>query len=676
MSLTPQQLHQKNMNFFARHYKVIHNHLVALKHDEYELLFDAATGDADVKFRGQLTYKGSAKTQAEHDYQAFLHTCAPGNSFRSMQGVRPSLFYLPRTAHTFIASVLSKHVHEDTKLNDTWPIPDFYPQVVVMGIGLGMHITKLLTQHKVHNVILYESDFTMLLMSTFVTDWEELYRIQSKPGHTLTILTGRKEQGRQIVLGALAARAPHFPLSTQFLIHNNNHEYVEIAKAAHATRHLIPPSWGQYDDEINQTNHIVQNLTRGIQLVPEAHKFSITKPVIVVGAGPSLDRHIESIKALRDHYLIFSAGSAITALIEHDIVPDLHVELESDYLTYKKLAQSRHAEAIRKIPLCAAVQCSPYLFDMFDEHVAFIKDSLYSAAVLEPKKANRLKHATPTCTNTAAAIAAHFKAPEIRLIGVDFGYYELAEHHSKASLYFEDSKIGQMLNSEMEKVNKEEKAKLLTRPGYNGPVKTYWVFDLARESIERLISVHRDVLFINHSDGAVIKGCLRDAELDAPRKKSTKINNKEMIGDLLTSGSSVNESHTKQLHREILKCQATIQEVVDKALSERLTYDPIEYVSRKSNVVNTALLSSDRSSDGINTLISGSVRQYMYMGLSTVLMLPTSEAKQQFAQDWVANFPKLLATIKRESDAIYSQTKNSMAKERLELTILDSLPKG
>lgn len=674
MALTPQQLHQKNMNFFATHYKTIHDHLIRLKHDEYELLLDSSSGDADVKFRGQLTYNGSAKRQAELDYEAFLHTCAPGQAYRSMQAVRPSLFYLPRTAHSFISSILSKHVQEDSDLNVTWPIPDFYPQVVVMGIGLGLHITKLLTNHKVHNVILYEPDFTMILMSTFVTDWEELYRIQRKPGHSLTILTGRKEQGRQIVLSALAARAPHFPLSTQFFIHNSQPEYVEIAKAAHATRHLIPPSWGQYDDELNQTNHIVQNLAKGIHLIPGVEQFTFDKPVIVVGAGPSLDRHIESIKSLRENYLVFSAGSAITALIEHDIIPDLHVELESDYLTYKKLAQSRHADAIRNIPLCAAIQCSPFLFEMFDRHIAFIKDSLYSAAVLEPNKSNRLRHATPTCTNTAAALAAHFKAPEIRLIGVDLGYYELSEHHSKASLYYEDSKIGKMLNSAMDKVNNDDKTELITKPGYKGTVKTYWVFDLARESIERLISIHRDVLFINHSDGAIIKGCLRDEELDPPRKSTVNSENSALISELLLAGQPVNQTHTKALHRQILNCQAEIQKVVEKTFAEPREDDPIEYISRTSSTINSALLKSDRKSDGIGTLISGTVRQYMYMGMSTILMLPSAAARVKFSRDWSTHFPILLSTIKRESDAIYRQSKISQAKERLTLTILEPLP--
>ncbi|MFY0665854.1 MAG: motility associated factor glycosyltransferase family protein [Natronospirillum sp.] len=675
MSLTPQQLHQKNMNFFASNYKVIHDHLIRLKHHEYELLIDAASGDADVKIRGQLLYKGSGKNQAEIDYQAFINSCGEGRLSQSMEAVRPSLYAIPRTAHTFISNFLSQYVQEDSPINTAWPIPSFYPQVVVMGIGLGLHITKFLANHHVHNLILFESDFTMILMSTFVTDWEDIYKQQSKPGHSLTILTGRKEQGRQAVLRCLATRAPHFPLSTHFFIHNSNLDYLQIAKAAHRTRHLIPPSWGQYDDEINQTNHIVQNLKNGIRLIPDKSEFKLSKPVIVVGAGPSLDRHFEKIKELRDSYLVFSAGSAITALLEQNIVPDLHVEIESDYLTYKKLSESSHSETIKKIPLCAAVQCSPFLFEMFEQKIAFVKDSLYSAPVLEPIETNLLRFATPTCTNTAASLAAHFMAPEVRLLGVDLGYYDTKQHHSKSSLYFEDSDIGKELNAAMDKVN-SVKSNQLTRAGYNGPIQTYWVFDLARESLERLIQSKRDVLFINHSDGAVIQGCLRDVILDAPRRKQeNSMFHDDIIHGLLNNGNSLTYDDASRLHTEVIKIQNHLFAVIDKALKEKVSGDPTEYISRKSGVINSALLNTERKTSGVSIILSGTIRQYLYMGLSTILMTQNEEMKKPFAIDWKKNLITLLKLIQSETDAIFKQSPDSKYLERLNVSIMDPIAK-
>ncbi|MFC3853371.1 6-hydroxymethylpterin diphosphokinase MptE-like protein [Salinispirillum marinum] len=672
MSALLQELHQKNMNFFATHYPAIHQKLIGIDHSEYEILIDSDRGDVDVRVKGQLYYSGSAMKEVELEYSDFLFRSGVGKRQVSMERLRPGDFNLPRTAHQFIDRLVARHSDPAKDEKSDWQVPAFYPQVVVLGVGLGLHITNLLDQHIIHSLVVYESDLAMILMSTFVTDWEELFKKQYGEGRSLTILNIDIEEGDKQIWNFLQNTAPHFPLCTIFYNHNQNKDTYKIAQSIISQRHLFMPSWGQYDDEINQTNHIIRNLQKSLRVIPEKNSFKINKPVIVVGSGPSLDRHIEKIKELRSNYLIFSAGSSITSLLANDITPDLHVEIESDYLTYKKLSESKYHNEIRKIPLCAAVQCSPFLFDFFEQSVAFFKEELPSSAVLEPDVNNRLRYATPTCTNTALSIAIHFQAPEVRLIGLDLGYYQLDQHHSKSSVYYDDSDMGKKLSKNMDKLNNEKKNMKMVQ-GYKGTVFTYWVFDFARKSIERLISITKDTLVINHSDGAVIKDCLREEELTPPKEKINSKASKEAWEDLLTSGKKLHINDLNKLHTKTLAMEDELIEFIQKSIIEPVT-DPVDYMSRKSFIINKEIIKLEKKHGKLCMTISGTLRQYIYLGLSLVLMTRETERQLAFANDWRISFRKLLLTIRKETDDIFKQNQASKSEDRLTLSILEPLP--
>ncbi|MBR5732365.1 MAG: motility associated factor glycosyltransferase family protein [Lachnospiraceae bacterium] len=51
-------------------------------------------------------------------------------------------------------------------------------------------------------------------------------------------------------------------------------------------------------------------------------------PVIIVSAGPSLDKNIELLKKAKGHSLIFAVDTAMKYLMQHDIMPDLGITVE------------------------------------------------------------------------------------------------------------------------------------------------------------------------------------------------------------------------------------------------------------------------------------------------------------------------------------------------------------
>jgi hypothetical protein len=71
------------------------------------------------------------------------------------------------------------------------------------------------------------------------------------------------------------------------------------------------------------------NMMRATALQKLFDRFEKT-PIIVVAAGPSLDKNVRYLKTFRDRIMIVAVGTALKKLEKHGVVPDLAVALESN----------------------------------------------------------------------------------------------------------------------------------------------------------------------------------------------------------------------------------------------------------------------------------------------------------------------------------------------------------
>ena len=81
----------------------------------------------------------------------------------------------------------------------------------------------------------------------------------------------------------------------------------------------------------NASRNVITNLPmlQNANLVDDLKKIlPIDVPVIIVAAGPSLDKNIEELKRAKGHCLIFAVDTAMKYLLAHDIMPDLGITIE------------------------------------------------------------------------------------------------------------------------------------------------------------------------------------------------------------------------------------------------------------------------------------------------------------------------------------------------------------
>lgn len=71
------------------------------------------------------------------------------------------------------------------------------------------------------------------------------------------------------------------------------------------------------------------NMTKGIPLKRLYRKENADIPVILVSAGPSLEKNVEDLKEAKGHALIWCADAALPTLLSHQVIPDLVASVDA-----------------------------------------------------------------------------------------------------------------------------------------------------------------------------------------------------------------------------------------------------------------------------------------------------------------------------------------------------------
>lgn len=101
-------------------------------------------------------------------------------------------------------------------------------------------------------------------------------------------------------------------------------------------------------------------------------------PVIIIGAGPSLQNDIELLKKYHDQAFLFAVDSALPLLLRENVIPDAYICIEADKPLY-----FFEDERAKKIPLFARINTTHKLLDMHEGVKVFGYDDGFPEMVYE-----------------------------------------------------------------------------------------------------------------------------------------------------------------------------------------------------------------------------------------------------------------------------------------------------
>lgn len=213
--------------------------------------------------------------------------------------------------------------------------------VFLFGLGNGMFVRSLLHEQKQDGaVFVVEPDlrlFDKLLRLVDLSDLLENDRIYLK------VEGLGKEQWEQ-----KRSNRVHWTNESHCIVcHHTGYdrlypkEYQDFQKEIHLYRKKM---------QVNKATQVyfgkssVVNTLKNLSYIKEGRLITQYQgilpegvPVIIVAAGPSLDKNIDQLKLAKDHVVILAVDTAVRALLAHGIIPDAMVTLDAEkptaYLT-------------------------------------------------------------------------------------------------------------------------------------------------------------------------------------------------------------------------------------------------------------------------------------------------------------------------------------------------------
>lgn len=673
-------LFQRNLAYLQQRYPAVYRYYMRThpSHLQRCALVSNGRTSIDLLENGVSRYDGDARRYAEKEVAQFIQAHPEGMPLQWTAMPKVSCYGVPRFFGA-TASSLFKQIPEDvaTAMDDA-TLPDFFPSVVILGVGLGFHIEALLLRRRVLNLYIIEPDPEVFYASLWTMDWSSILgQFDEVAGYNVDFIIGESSDvsATWVVLwNYLVRQAPLFPVATLFYSHYAYQQHAQLIQRARRDMPAFVASWGNYDDEVNQLRQALYNqrIDHDSQ-AKQAHRFSLPKreneslqfdrdrPICVIGSGPSLDRRIDQLRAMQPFATLISCGSAISVLFAHGIVPDIHCELEADYqltvATYEAIPDKAY---LQSITLVAPLQVSPHVLPFFKQTLFFLRQG-GTVGTLWQQWLPTLGYGEPTCTNLGVALALYYGCQRILLWGMDLGFHDVAHHHSKASVYF-DENADPALAAANERVTQQ----LFEVPSVEGA--TVWTrsdYYYAKWRLECAINA-----YAKKGSGAVVYNISEGATIEGTRFLSFEQMSEQMSAWTKAPMSARDPSHkavdlkgcllaAAQPLDSLPASEVSLSEValqVGKACRDmrRLLSSPIESVEQyvlRTNQVNRYLRLELREwAPAMVPLLAGSCHHLLFIGLSFVLGWPRESQSSESQLSELKSKPLCAAFIERWRD--------------------------
>lgn len=217
---------------------------------------------------------------------------------------------------------------------------------IFLGAGLGLHMTQIHQKIKSHMYLVIENNLEIFRLSLFVTDYSSAFGTADLDFSIADTPADFRE------------RFNHF-FHIGFLYNN----YLKFSLFSDAYAYLIPQlqSFIASQSHLTYSHHrLLEKNARVLRTLEEGYRFlNLSKhhhdtvfserPVLLIAAGPSLDKNIEWLKQHHDRFIIVCVLNAVKALEKHAIRPHVVVHGdESEFHLLQTFARLENPEFLKE----------------------------------------------------------------------------------------------------------------------------------------------------------------------------------------------------------------------------------------------------------------------------------------------------------------------------------------
>lgn len=192
-------------------------------------------------------------------------------------------------------------------------------------------------------------------------------------------------------------------------------------------------SLGFTTDEINQTVNSLITYKKYPSLKGIRSTISENeKLTVVTGSGPSLDSHLDWLKANNEKITIYAAGSSVQSLLAHNIKPSYLVVNERNPIVYDYLVEVKSSyPELSDITFVASDTIDSRSFSLFDKFLIYQRPGSAVSPLFSEFRPHILPAAGPESVNACFESALTMGCTNILLLGCDFASYKRSHPRSK-----------------------------------------------------------------------------------------------------------------------------------------------------------------------------------------------------------------------------------------------------
>ncbi|WP_339898143.1 6-hydroxymethylpterin diphosphokinase MptE-like protein [Paraglaciecola polaris] len=471
-----------------------------------------------------------------------------------------------------------KLLKEAEAQEDLSELPETISSIIMLGIGVGYQLEKLLNEHSVEKLFICEPNPDFFYASLFAIDWQAIFEKAQATDATIYLNVGG--DGTDLFQGLLEQFQVigSYILNSTYIYQGYHNAFLNPAIAELKDQLQIVIAIGEnFDYTFYSIEHTKEGFRRNIPVLIKnpSGKLSYADkevPIFILGNGPSLDMSIEAIKEYRGQVIVISCGTALQALHRNGITPDFHAEVEKNRCTYDWAVLIGDLAFLKKITLISTNGIHPDTCELYKDVLIAFKEGESSTVsalkVLGKQHFELLQYSYPTVSNFATNLFSVLGFNHIYLMGVDLGFSDVNHHHSKSSGYYQDN------GKETFDYAKGNDTSLIVPGNFRPRVNTKHEFKLSCGLIEKVTQTKpKEQTFYNCSDGARIKGTipLHLDDLFIVATTDDKINALQQMRSAAYStefNSNFIEKYEKQFSHDLLVTELdAILKILEKDIS-------------------------------------------------------------------------------------------------------------
>ena len=532
--------YQKNMEFLKKGWSQVYISVLNADIKDYELNI-TKSGEYNIAINKNNIYPARVDLSIQAQVNAFL--AKPTMFFKKPTWNRDSEkdYYHDKLIKDLEYS--SPYLKENRSFENYYENLDgFFPFLLMMGIGAGYHIEKLIKQSNgIKEILIVDESYEMLKISFHLMDWRPIFMYFKQKGYGLYFVIGKSPENiSNAALNTMFRNLPYQFYLIPFYTHYKSEFFDNFKDKFLSKINLGFTGHGFYDDEIISLEHTIRNLNDKHPVYRYKTKLPKDSTVFLIGSGPSIDNDIKYIKEHKDKVVIISCGTALRVLNKNNITPDFHMEIERPTFMADIIKDYGSKEYLKNINMIGLNVIYHGVYDMFKSaKIYFRENDAGSSAV--PDEIPKLNHCNPTVVNGALSFFSDIGFKNIFMFGTDMGFRNLENHHSKDTVYYETYKLKNMdLEKDTFYGNFNRNEQFLTTPILR------WCMQRAENCIKDFKFIQKkNINYFNCSDGLHINGATPF------HAKNIKINNSLSKEVMLNAINKSFDSDFEHLHQEI-----------------------------------------------------------------------------------------------------------------------------